>query len=165
MKKIGICGIAFVALMLCSSIVFAATLSSIKVPMATKDPTTWKQISAKGVVVFGYTGDTRFGPGYQFVQFSQSKSLKPVIDYTLIYYGYSGINDVWPYATCISTAKTDSLGIFPNHQLKGEFNWMPMINDGVAQKFWVVPSKDINCEAHAFVAWNPSSYLFEQKTI
>lgn len=153
-----------VALILASGLAFAA-VTDIKVQMATKDPATWKAISAKGVVRFGIEKATRSTLAYEYVQFSQTKGLAPNTEYTLVYYGNNEVNDIWPYVACIGVAKTNSLGTLNNNMITGHFEWTPMIDDGVAQKFWVVPSSDVDCSAGLFVAWNPSNYLFEQKTI
>ena len=40
-----------------------------------------------------------------------------------------------------------------------------MLDDGIAQKFWVVKSSDVDCDAGVMTAWNPTEYLFETATI
>ena len=91
------------------------------------------------------------------------KGLEPLTDYTLIYYGYDGINDVFPYATCIAQRTSTQYGrIYISRTL---FDFGSFFDDGVAQKIWLVKSSDVDCNNHKMVAWNPTQYLFEQNTL
>lgn len=91
-------------------------------------------------------------------------NLKPSTDYQLIYYGNTLVNDVWPYATCIGVPrKTSSQGFFNSGS--AEFKHLQMVNDGIAQKFWVVLADDVDCTSGKMTAWNPTEYLFEANTI
>ncbi len=84
-------------------------------------------------------------------------------NYTLIYYGYNITNDVWPYATCITSSKAGSNGFV--RMQSGNFDFTSFLNDGKNQKFWIVKSEDVNCTSHMMTAWNPTEYLFEEQTI
>lgn len=86
------------------------------------------------------------------------KDAEPYTQYTLIYYGNEENNDVWPFATCIASDKTNRKG---SASFEGEFDWTK--KEG--QKFWVVKSSDVDCNNGKMIAWNPTEYLFETRTI
>lgn len=93
--------------------------------------------------------------------------LEPETDYTLIYYGtmpeFGGYNDVWNHVTCITSGVTNKHG---NVRMPaGIFDYSEFINDDKEQKFWIVPSKDLDCVNNRFKTWNPSEILFETETI
>ena len=90
--------------------------------------------------------------------------LEPKTKYQLIYYGDETHNDVFPYATCIGKPrKTSTKGYFKSGSAK--FSYLNMLDDGIAQKFWVVLASDVSCSEGKMIAWNPESYLFEENTI
>lgn len=90
--------------------------------------------------------------------------LEPKTMYQLIYYGDETHNDVYPYATCIGNPRmTSTQGYFKSGS--AVFPHLSMWDDSIAQKFWVVPSSDVDCDAGVLTAWNPSEYLFEEHTI
>jgi hypothetical protein len=90
--------------------------------------------------------------------------LEPKTYYQLIYYGDNLHNDVWPYATCIGEPrKTSSQGYFKGNS--EQFNFINILGDTTPQKFWVVLSKDVDCELGRMISWEPKSYLFETRTI
>lgn len=88
-----------------------------------------------------------------------AKDLEPSTDYTLIYYGGQGYNDVWPYATCIKTITTSSNGW--TGTVTADFDYSAFFDDGIGQKFWLIKSSDVDCVAGVMTAWNPTEYLFE----
>jgi len=90
------------------------------------------------------------------------KDAEPQTSYTLVYYGNSEENDVWPYATCLETKTTDRKGIA---SFKSDFDVQNFLKDEVLQKFWIVKTSDIDCTAGVMTAWNPTEYLFEERTI
>jgi hypothetical protein len=127
-----------------------------------KDPSTWDWTKggASGKVyaypITGYppqpdTGEKFYVWGY---------NLKPKTRYTLIYYGDSTHNDVWPYATCIASGTSTNSGYLYAY---GKFRYT--FNDAIPHKFWVVLSSDVDCANKMMTAWNPSSYLFEKWTV
>ena len=90
--------------------------------------------------------------------------LEPKTSYQLIYYGDETHNDVWPFVTCIGKPRTTSTqGHFKSGSYK--FDYLSMTEDSINQKFWVVKSSDVDCEQGKMIAWNPTSYLFETRTI
>ncbi|MFH1510149.1 MAG: hypothetical protein ABIF10_00530 [Candidatus Woesearchaeota archaeon] len=121
-------------------------------PLEQKNPVDWSVISKKGTLMAN--------SGLQLA--AMIHGMKPNTDYTLIYYGNAAYNDLWPYVTCIASAKTN---LFGGAALMGLFNYRQFLFDGVGQKFWVVTSADINCKAGSMIAWNPNDYLFEHDTI
>lgn len=131
------------------------------ISLVQKDPNTWN------VIDNGIYGEAIFSI-YYFPKPSQKiKSriranawgLEPKTKYTLIYYGYMENNDVWPYATCITSGKTSSKGFV--RMQSGNFDFIPFLDDGKNQKFWIVKSEDVDCKNHMMTNWNPNKYLFE----
>ena len=117
--------------------------------------------AGKGEVTLSY--NVRFGKiSYQRVR-ATAQGLEPKTEYTLIYYGDKTHNDVYPYVTCIKTHKTSTQGYFKMNSMK--FDWMPFIDDGINQKFWIVKTADLDCENGVLTAFNPSEYLFELASI
>lgn len=94
---------------------------------------------------------------------ANARKLLPMTSYTLIYYGFGSHNDEWNYATCIKTKTTDYFGSLSIPNTK--FTYTQFLNDGKGQKFWIVPTADLDCANHKFNVWNPTSYLFELQTI
>jgi hypothetical protein len=150
----------FVAMLLVGGLVSAESYlkppsrnSLMRIELTTKD-TSWNPAGTGRGVVGGNNGRTI--DGFAF-------GVKPLTSYTIIYYGYNGQNDVWPVATCISTATSWSSGwvSFPTMS----FDYRSFYNDGINQKFWIVPTADLDCVNHQFIAWNPSGILFEQATV
>lgn len=85
--------------------------------------------------------------------------LEPETGYTLIYYGNTDNNDVWPYATCLASGMSTAGG---NVNLKGLMEEVPI---GEEAKIWLVLSSDVDCGAGEMTAWTPAEYLFEYATI
>ena len=78
-------------------------------------------------------------------------------------YGNEEYNDVWPYATCLGSGVTNKRG---NLLMWGYgFDYKEFVSDDVAQKLWIVPSSDVDCDLGKMIAWNPSEYLFETNTL
>ena len=158
--------------------VFAYSASPNKIGLTQKDPNDWSVVDgAKGEVQLKYRYNVfrrglegvgrylkvfRYYPQTARVS-AKLKKAEPKTEYTLIYYGTEGHNDEWNYATCISSKKTNSRGnaLF----LSQKFNWLPFIDDGLDQKFWIVKSSDVDCANNQMTAWNPNEYLFETRTI
>jgi hypothetical protein len=77
------------------------------------------------------------------------------------------------YVTCIASGKSSSTNVKEagkwvkkgHLKMSGNFNWTQMRDNGKAEKFWIVPSTDVDCANNKFLAWNPDNYLFETKTI
>lgn len=91
------------------------------------------------------------------------KKAEPKTDYTLIWYGYDGHNDVWPYASCISSEITNKAG---NANFRGvETDSMNFLSNNIPEKYWIVLSSDVDCTNHKMIAWNPTKYLFETRTL
>jgi len=92
-------------------------------------------------------------------------NMPPNTDYTLIYYGSTRpqFNNIWPFATCITQATTGRLGSVRMPQTT--FNYAAFLNDGIDQKFWIVPTSDVDCGRNRMIAWNPQDILFETATI
>lgn len=88
--------------------------------------------------------------------------VKPNTSYTLVYYGFDSHNDEWNYVTCIQSKNSGSYGYL---NFGGKYKWTSFLNDGLNQKFWIVPTADLDCANNKFVAWNPSNILFETRTI
>ena len=127
---------------------------SYNIPIVTKNPVTWEE-------VWGAEGNILLSQGH----FAHAiiRHAQPFTDYTLIYYGDATHNDVWNYATCISSVTTNNHG--NGRTPNGQIDYTGFINDGKAQKFWVVLSNDIDCKNNRMTAWNPTKYLFETYTI
>jgi hypothetical protein len=108
-----------------------------------------------------------------YVSVVPTGNVQPNTEYTLIYYGDATNNDVWPYATCIVSGKSSSVSVKEGGKwvtkgylsMQGQFKWTDFIGNKKAEKFWVVPTKDLDCANHKFIAWNPLDYLFETKLI
>jgi len=149
-----------------------------------KDPVTWTPIvdGMKGRLSIGtyiatvwvphnygkYTVSTKTYVVRNSFSFSSS-NLVPYEQYTLIYYGDEEHNDVFPYATCIGTRTASYSGRLSVSGYIDKPFVAPvggdMLRDNVAQKIWVVPSSDVDCDAGEMTSWNPSTYLFEEKVI
>lgn len=94
------------------------------------------------------------------------RRLVPETGYTLIYYGDETHNDVWPYATCLLSFTTNRFGSYFDEGQMLETSYLDdFLSDGIAEKYWVVTSTDVDCELGRMIAWNPEDYLFEQETI
>ena len=140
--------------------------ASLNIPITQKDSVTWEPIidGAKGNVLLSY----RYKKiNNEMVAVGKAKAIvkhaEPYTDYTLIYYGNEEFNDVYPYATCLTTKKTNKRGNMRTKTV--EFNYFPFIDDIAQQKFWVVKSSDLDCEEGKFLEWNPEDYLFERNII
>ena len=134
---------------------------SYNLKLVQKNPFTWEEVDGgHGNVLLSH------GVKNQKVEFRAHAivlGMIPNMDYTLVYYGAEGHNDEWDYVTCISSGTTNKHG---NVRLpSGVFDYSSMINDGIAQKFWVVPTMDLDCENNRFLVWAPTIYLFETETI
>lgn len=142
-----------------------------------KDPTTWEPLPAEVCETWSWGGHPYTScrrTGHPEIQLAsgwfggitkyQGYGLEPNTRYTLIYYGDETHNDEWPYATCIETFRTDRRGSHPmtheNFDRLDEF-----LTDSVGQKFWVVPTRDLDCAAGRFIDWNPAEYFFEWNTV
>lgn len=88
---------------------------------------------------------------------------QPKTDYTLIYYGFGSHNNEFPYATCISSHKTDKKGSATLEKVKVDN--LNFLNDGINQRYFIVKSKDVDCKNNKMIAWNPAEYIFETKTV
>jgi len=150
--------------------VFAMDMN-INVRLVQKNPADWSTVngaSANVLLSSRYLFDKDLG---QRVMVSRASAIlrnaDPFSDYTLIYYGFQEFNDVWPYATCITSGVTNNNGNV--RMLQEEFNYVPFLQDSLldnkGQKFWVIKSSDIDCENHRMIAWNPEAYLFETEVI
>lgn len=144
---------AIITLFLISSVM--ASGSSFNLKLAQKDPSTWITVKKGG------TGNVLLSHGDRAS--AVIRKMEPKTEYTLVYYGFEGNNDVWPYATCITSGKTNKNGA--GALKRAVFNYKGFIDDGKNQKFWVVLSSDVDCVNHRMVAWNPTEYLFEQRVI
>jgi len=158
------------------SIVNATPIRNYKsVGLTTKNPSTWEatDISAGNLFFFqqqevkwvykpawGFSVKTYIWNDY--VDLS-SYDLTPNTQYTLIYYGYGSNNDVWPYATCIKTVTSNSWGSLTSYNIP--YKYSQFLNNGKAEKFWLVPTRDLDCVNHKLIAWNPDTILFETTTI
>jgi hypothetical protein len=158
----------FVGLAVCMLLVPMAmaypifSVKSYNIDLSQKDATTWEELEgADGNVLLSH----RYNRNRGFVGRAKAiiKKAEPNTDYTLIYYGDETHNDVWPYATCITSGTTNRLGNVRMPQ--AEFDYIKFIDDGVDQKFWVVPSSDVDCNAGKMAVWNPGTILFETETI
>jgi len=158
MKKTFCVILGFVMILsLASSIMAIAPAFNIR--LAQKNPADWS-------VVEGGSGNAILSHGDRVKGII--RKMEPNTKYTLIYYGYGANNDVWPYATCISNTTTNKHG--SARFLTKNFDYSGFVTDGNSdatnkQKFWVILSSDVDCENHMMTAWNPTEYLFEQKTI
>lgn len=133
-----------------------------------KNPVTWEELYIKNTPVLkakiylkGFGGSILTASG---------TGLEPLTHYTLIYYGDAAHNDVWNYATCIPTKFTNSFSVKTSTlgQLSANtfaFDYSSFIGDEVAQKFWLVPSSDVDCIAGKMTSWNPTRILFEHETV
>lgn len=128
--------------------------NAVVISLVEKDPVTWE-------VIPGASGTLMVVRQWNYNNFGFSgRGLDRFKDYTLIYYGDATHNDVWPYATCLGSANS---GYFGRVMINGRFP--NMLNDGIDQKIWLVPSSDVDCSAGELTAWNPTEYLFEYNTI
>jgi len=90
--------------------------------------------------------------------------LKPKTKYQLVYYGDETHNDEWNYVTCLGKErKTSTQGYFKGGSF--EFNHLDMSQDDIAQKIWLVPSSDVDCNTGKLLVWKPSDILFETKAL
>lgn len=131
-----------------------------------KNPTDWSiNPGAIGQITFTYQKQAGLWNPKIVSQTARATvyGLEPRTSYTLIYYGNSLVNDVWPYVTCITSGKTSSQGY--SRMMSGKINYLDFLDDGIAQKFWVVKSSDVDCATGQMIAWNPSEYLFETATL
>lgn len=131
------------------------TQKNYNIPVIQKVPGTWTEVTN------GASGNVLLSQG----MFGHAivRHAKPYTSYTLIYYGNAENNDVWNYATCISSGVTNNNGnvLIP----RGNINYESFTDDGINQKFWIVPSSDVNCETGRMTAWNPNNILFESYSI
>ncbi len=146
---------------LISSVLAVDSYKNYNIKVVQKDPTDWSTVT-------GGSGNVLLSHGVrnQNVEFRGHAILlgmEPFTSYTLIYYGDKTHNDIWPYATCISSGVTNKHGNVKINE--GLFDYSSFIDDGINQKFWIILSSDINCTAKKMIAWNPNSILFEQKVI
>ncbi|MFH1212394.1 MAG: hypothetical protein V1659_05730 [Candidatus Woesearchaeota archaeon] len=153
------------AVLLLSLSVFAAVAAraptSFKIDVVLRNPADWTEIK--------WWNDVTNARGNVWGVKSQGTTLvqavmkgDSLLPYTLIYYGDATHNDVWPYATCIASGRTNAAGWL---SMYGEFNYLPFLTDTVAQKFWIVRSEDVDCKAGIITGWHPNKYLFEKKTV
>ena len=129
--------------------------TKVKMKLVQKDPTTWNPVPG------GMEGDLLMM--FKKRVWFKSRNLQPRTEYTLIYYGYDGHNDEWPWATCIKSGKSDFGGRI--QLFNKNFWYQDFIDDGINQKIWLVKSSDVDCVIHKMTAWNPTEYLFEWNTI
>ena len=122
-----------------------------RMPLVEKNPSDWS-------VVDGGAWGLLNGHYGKYLKF-WGTGLEPNTDYTLIYYGDDCHNDVWPYATCIKSMTTSLNG--RTGSVVAKFSYGSFLDDGVNQKFWLVSSSDVDCDAGMMIAWNPTEYLFE----
>ena len=135
------------------------TLDSVK--LVQKDPVTWIPIANGLSANFrGYADCVKYRPELTSYYLNTYK-LEKGIDYTLIYYGNAGNNDVWNYATCMGTIK----GTGGYQFMTVKYNYAQWLKPDIAEKFWLVLSSDVDCVNGIMTAWNPSEYLFETKTL
>jgi hypothetical protein len=125
----------------------------LELDLVEKNPTTWDPVidGAYGVVKFVNVN------GLQKVRVS-AWDLEPKTKYQLIEYleptGYWATTHT---AICVGNAyRTSNKGYFKS----GSTN-IENIDNGVDQKFWVVPAAGVDCDAQKLIGWNPSEYLFE----
>lgn len=118
-----------------------------------KNPTDWS------IVRYGYQGII-YGKNGKMQFYAK---VKPSTSYTLIYYGDTTHNDEWPYATCIVSATSSAKG-WALSSLQ-PFNYAAMLDDSLNQKFWLVPTADLDCANSKFLAWNPTQIVFDTATI
>ena len=113
-------------------------------------------------------GDSISCKGYVIKNFMTfySNNLEPETNYTLIYYGDATHNDEWNYATCIDEGTSSASGkLYTPGIYKTSYPNGNILKDEIAQKFWLVESSDVDCNAGGMTAWNPTNYLFETRTI
>lgn len=160
MKKM----LVFLMLALFIPMAFAAYWVSTveRIDIVEKD-SSWNPVEggAHGVIELSYV--TKFDKIMAQKVRAKVWDLEPKTKYTLIYYGDETHNDVYPYATCLKTFKTSTQGYKKTTGRNFEFS--SFLDDGVAQKFWVVKASDVDCKNNVMTAWDPNEYLFEMKTI
>lgn len=171
MKKVIV---ALISLLLLATVVSAGgNTKHFRIGLAEKDPATWDVIEDKGWLRGVSTeirttyGTGKIRPTRTYYRDTLSYSLKnlPVdTEYTLIYYGKVGLNDVWPHATCLMSDTSDRRGRMRG-RTTGEGLFRYMFDDGLEQKFWMVPSTDVDCVLGTMTAWNPQNILFETNTV
>jgi hypothetical protein len=129
---------------------------SFRMPLVEKDTADWSVVDggAWGLLQ-GKFGDHLFFTGH---------GLESMTSYTLVYYGDEMYNDVWPYATCVRDMMTTPAGTTGNVVADWDYSDF-LSDDGDSQKFWLVLSSDVDCDAGMMTAWNPSEYLFEWDTL
>ena len=179
MKKIILSLMGLFVVISALSIVSATPQTWKSIDLVQKDPSDWSVVDgATGKITMNDQLTTRWFPCYKyngrtvsciktiwlgFVSGS-AVNLEPKTKYTLVYYGDSENNDVWNHVTCIKTAKTNNKGKVTFGKTKFD-RIHEFFTDDLEQKFWIVPSEDLDCKNNVFLDWNPENYLFEQKTI
>jgi hypothetical protein len=135
-----------------------------KIQLVEKD-SNWNAVDgAYGEVILSYLTDSLQNTTMKIPRVrANAWGLEPRTQYTLVYYGSEDKNDVWNYATCITSGKTGLLGNVKMNS--GNFDYLSFLGDEQDQKFWIVKSSDVNCKTNRMTAWNPSAYLFETATI
>lgn len=134
--------------------IFGSSYPIMNLKLVEKDPSDWSVIHGGA---YGYM-DATHNTVVNFWGFG----LDPRTRYTLIYYGYGGHNDEWPWATCIASGRTFGNRIALSNTY---FPYTQYLDNGINEKFWLVKSSDIDCGSHTMTAWNPTEYLFEHNTI
>lgn len=81
--------------------------------------------------------------------------------YTLIYYKIDNNNE--SYIECINSKQATRNGNLKINQWEFDYSCFP--DDSKPEKFWIVKSKDIDCQNHRFISFNPEKYLLDIKTI
>jgi hypothetical protein len=172
----------------------AAIVPKAKIVLANKDPSTWDATNKNGRgdgYLFLYQTNVRFservietleiitGHTVKYIDVPRNhiwfevrdvaqlrmRNMQPLTDYTLIYYGDETHNDVWPYATCLASFTSNTKGMFTEEKIVLDTAMLGgFLTDDVAQKYWIVTSSDVNCNAGVMTAWNPEQYFFEQST-
>lgn len=168
-KKIALGLIMLFSVLLVNSVLAANSYVS----LTKKNPSTWAEIKGQGSGkitfyrgIYKESGETNlflvamhFSTVVRDTVSVTATKLNPNTAYTLIYYGFESHNDEWPYATCIYSGTANKVGTFMG---TAKFDWRQFLDDGKNQKFWIVPSTDVNCNTHALITWNPSQWLFEK---
>ena len=135
-----------------------------------KDPTTWDVIGNGGVAMMKYMPEATV-----FYFQLMARKLLPETEYTLIYYP-----DPWPGSglICLGSGCSDEYGGLringyycptnPNYSPPISTGNMPAPGDenyGYGAKIWLVLSSDVDCVNQQMIAWQPTTYLFENALI